>query len=173
MSDGSYAAGERLGDPDARSGGRHTSISDAIPEPEQVQGAHGSYDKGEVSSLGAIVADISQDLTTLMRQEVALAKAEVQQSATRAGKGAGMLAGAGVAGHFVLLFLSLALMWALAELFDSLGWAAAVVALLWGIAAAVLAVMGRKKLTDVKGMPQTVETAKKVPDALKGNEGSA
>ena len=38
-------------------------------------------------------------------------KAELKQEATKTAKGAGAMAGAGVAGHFVLLFLSLAL-WA-------------------------------------------------------------
>ena len=47
-----------------------------------------------------------------MQQEVALAKAEATQAAKRAGKGAGMFAGAGFAGYFVVLFLSVALWWA-------------------------------------------------------------
>jgi hypothetical protein len=152
-------------------GGRHGSISDAIPPAEQVEGAHQTFDKGEVSSLGAIVADISNDLSTLMRQELALAKAEATQTATQAGKGVGMLAGAGVAGHMVLVFLSLALMWGLAELLDSLGWASVIVALLWAIIAAVLAVMGRGQLKKAPGLDRTVDTAKRVPNALKGNEG--
>ena len=117
------------------------------------------------------MSDISNDLSTLMRQEVALAKAEAQQSATRAGKGAGMLGGAGVAGHMALLFVSVALMWALADALDSLAWASVLVALLWAVIAAVLAILGRKQLQRVTGMQRTVDTAKRVPDALKGNEG--
>ena len=152
-------------------GHRHDSITDAIPPAEQVQGAHDTYDKGEISSLGGLVSDISNDLSTLMRQEVALAKAEAQQSAARAGKGAGMLGGAGVAGHMALLFVSVALMWALADALDSLAWASVWVALLWAVIAAVLAVLGRKQLQSVTGMQRTVDTAKRVPDALKGNEG--
>jgi hypothetical protein len=149
---------------------RSESIRDAIPDPEPIHGAHDTYAKGEVGSIGALVSDISADLSTLMRQEVALAKAEVKDSATKAGKGAGMLAGAGYAGHFVVLFLSLALWMGLADLIDNLGWAAVIVAVLWGIVAAVLALMGRKQLKTVEGIPQTTETAKRVPDALKGNE---
>lgn len=154
----------------AAAGGRYESVGDAIPDAEPVHGAHDTYDKGELGSVGALVSDISADLSTLMRQEVALAKAEVKQSATKAGKGAGMLGGAGLAGHFVLLFLSLALWMALASWFDSLGWAALVTAVLWGIVAAVLAALGRKQLKEVEGTPRTADTAKRVPDALKGNE---
>ena len=56
-------------------------------------------------SLGDIVSDVANDLSTLVRQELHLAKTEVKQEATRAGKGAGMLAGAAVAGLLLLLFL--------------------------------------------------------------------
>jgi hypothetical protein len=58
----------------------------------------------------------------------------------------------------------------LAYLLDDLAWSALIVALLWGAVAAVLALMGRKQLKTVEGIPQTTETAKRVPDALKGNE---
>ncbi|MCW2834491.1 MAG: hypothetical protein JWN68_2444 [Nocardioides sp.] len=148
------------------------SVSNAIPPAEPLGGSHATYEKGEVSSIGALISDISTDLTTLLRQEVALAKAEATQSATRAGKAGGLLAGAGVAGHFLLLFLSLALWWALGDLLDAPGWAFVIVAVLWGIVAAVLASMGRKELKEVTGMERTADTAKRVPDALKGNEGT-
>jgi hypothetical protein len=150
--------------------GRYESVADAIPDAEPIHGAHDTYAKGEVGSIGELVSDITADISTLMRQEVALAKAEAKDSATKAGKGAGMLGGAGYAAHLMTLFLSITLWMALAYLFDDLAWSALVVAVLWGIIAAVLAVMGRKQLKKVQGMPQTTETAKRVPDALKGNE---
>jgi hypothetical protein len=137
---------------------------------DQIEGAHETYAKGEVSSIGALIGDVATDLSNLMRQEVALAKAEARESATRAGKGAGLLGGAGAAAFYAVLFLSVALWWALGDLLDSLGWSAVVVAVLWAVVAAILASMGRKKLKEVQGMSRTVETAKRVPDALKGNE---
>lgn len=151
-------------------GGRYQSVGEAIPDPEPLEGAHDTYAKGEIGSIGALVSDISNDLSTLMRQEVALAKAEIKQSATKAGKGAGLLGGAGYAGHLTALFLSITLWMALAYWFDNLAWSALVVAVLWGVVAAVLAVLGRKNLKQVEGAPRTTETAKRVPDALKGNE---
>lgn len=161
-------SGSSLGD----QADRHRSIGDAIPPAEPLDGAHHTYEKGEVSSIGALISDISGDLTTLLRQEVALAKVEATQSATRAGKGAGLLAGAGVAAHFLLLFLSLALWSVLADALDSWGWAFVIVGLVWGIAAAALALAGRKELKEVNGLNHSVDTAKRVPDALKGNEGT-
>ncbi|HEX9088519.1 MAG TPA: phage holin family protein [Arthrobacter sp.] len=125
-----------------------------------------AHAKAETTSLGDLLGEVTRDMSTLMRQEVELAKVELKQSATRAGKGTGMLAGAGVAGHFVLLFLSLALWWALGNVMG-LGWSAVVVAIIWGIVAAVLASMGRKELNAIKGMPQTAETLQEIPPTLK------
>ena len=122
-----------------------------------------------LSNVGDIFADISRDLSTLIRQETELAKAELRQSATQAGKGAGMLGGAGVAGHFALLFLSIALWWGLGNEIGR-GWSAVVVAVLWAVIAAVLAAIGKREIKQVKGIPQTTQTAREIPDALKGNE---
>lgn len=140
-------------------------MSSQIPEPPPGE-AHVKADK---TSLGDLLGDVTRDLSTLMRQEVELAKAEAKQSATKAGKGGGMLAGAGVAGHFVLVFLSLALMFALGALMP-LGWAAVIVAVIWGIIAAVLASMGRKELKQMKGLPRTGETLSEIPPTLKPGE---
>jgi hypothetical protein len=127
-----------------------------------------AHAKAETSSLGELLGDVTRDMSTLMRQEVELAKVELKQSATRAGKGSGMLAGAGVAGHFVLVFLSLALWWGLGQLMG-LGWSGVVVAIIWGIVAAVLASTGRKELKAIKGLPQTAETLQEIPPTLKPN----
>lgn len=124
---------------------------------------------GERSSIGEMLTDISTDLSTLVRQEIELAKAELRQSAGKAGKGAGMFAGAGVAGHMVLLFLSIALWWGMG---DKTGhaWSALIVAVLWAIIGAVLAVVGKKEIKQVQGVPKTAETVKKIPSAVAGHE---
>ena len=140
-------------------------MSSSIPEPAP----SAAHQKADNASLGELLGDVTRDLSTLMRQEVELAKAELKQSATKAGKGSGMLAGAGVAGHFVLVFLSLGLMFALGALMP-LGWAALIVAVIWGIIAAVLASIGRKELKQIKGLPQTGETLSEIPPTLKPGE---
>lgn len=118
-------------------------------------------------SLGDLIGDVTQDLSLLVRQEVELAKAELTQSAKRAATGSGMLAGAGLAAYFVLLFASIALWWGL-----PLGraWSALVVVAVWAVIAAVLALGGRAELRRVQGVPRTAETVKKIPNALKGDE---
>jgi uncharacterized membrane protein YqjE len=99
----------------------------------------------QTRSIGEIVGDISSDLSTLVRQELDLAKAEAKQEVTRIGKGAGMFGGAALAGFFTLFFLSLALTYLL-DNWMPVELAALIVALLWGIAAAVLALTGRKNI---------------------------
>ncbi|TDO69395.1 putative superfamily III holin-X [Kribbella sp. VKM Ac-2571] len=118
-------------------------------------------------SVGELVSQLTTDLGQLTRQELALAKAELQTEAKKAGKGAGMLGGAAVAGWLAALFLSLTVMWALDEAMDLI-WAALVVAAIWAIAAAVLAMTGRKELQEVNPKPdQTVESLKEDAKWLK------
>jgi hypothetical protein len=124
----------------------------------------------ERTSVGELLGDVSRDLSTLLRQELALAKAELKQEASKAGKGAGMLGGAGFAGYMVLLFLSFALWWALANVMDQ-GLAALIVALVWAVAGGVLYATGRKRLRGLNPVPErTVDTLKQVPDAIKPHE---
>jgi len=120
-------------------------------------------------SLGELLSDVTTDLSTLLRQEVELAKAELTQSAKRAGKGAGMFGGAAFAAYLGILFLSIALWWALGNAIGH-GWSSLIVAVLWLIVAGVWAMLGRKEISSVRGLPRTTETVQKIPNAVKGNE---
>ena len=133
-------------------------------------GYESSHEKAQNASIGDLVGDISRDFSTLIRQEVELAKAEAKQSATRASKAGGMFGGAALAGWMTLLFLSIAVWEFLSSALDSRGWAAVIVMVVWAIVAAVLASRGRRLTKEIQGLPRTTETVKKVPDALKGNE---
>lgn len=125
--------------------------------------------KAASTSLGELLGEVSRDISTLMRQEVALAKAELKQSATRSAKGAGLMGGAGYGALMAIFFLSIALWWALGALIGG-GWAAVVVAVIWAVVAAILFVVGRGQLKRVEGAPQTVESLKEIPETLKRNE---
>jgi hypothetical protein len=120
------------------------------------------------ASVGELIGEVAQDLSTLMRQELTLAKAEVKEEATRAGKAAGMLGAAGFAGYMVLLFASIAAWWGLAEVMAK-GWAALVVTAIWAVTGAVLFVAGRRRIREVSPKPErTTQTVRELPDALKG-----
>lgn len=118
-------------------------------------------------SIGSLVSHLTGDFGKLTRQELALAKAELRDEAKKAGKGAGLLGGAAVAGWMVALFVSLTVMWALGEAIH-LAWAALIVTVLWAIAAAVMATAGRKELQDVSPKPeQAIESVKEDAKWLK------
>jgi hypothetical protein len=127
-----------------------------------------SETKAASTSLGDLLSEVTRDMSTLIRQEVELAKAELRQSAAKAGKGAGMLGGAGYAALMVLFFLSVALWWGLGYLVGN-AWSAVIVAVVWAIIALILFLVGRKQLAEVRGAPQTVETVKEIPETLKRN----
>jgi len=114
----------------------------------------------EHRSLGDLVGQLSGDLSRLIRQEIALAKPEAKEEATQAGKGLGMLTGAGVAADIAVIFASLALMFALDAMMP-MGWAALIVTVLWAVAAAVLAQAGRTRLRQLPPpMDDTTQTLK-------------
>ncbi|MET0673685.1 MAG: phage holin family protein [Microbacterium pygmaeum] len=125
--------------------------------------------KAASTSIGDLLGEVSRDVSTLMRQEVTLAKAELKESAAKSAKGAGLLGGAGYGALMAVFFLSVALWWALGTLIGG-GWAAVVVAVIWAVAALILFVIGRNQLTQVQGAPQTVETLKEIPETLRRNE---
>jgi len=121
------------------------------------------------TSVGQLIGEATKDLSTLMRQELELAKAEMKVEAKKAGQGAGLFGAAGVARDMLLLFLSIALWWALSHLVGH-SWSALIVAVLWGIVGAVAFVIGRKKFQQVNPKPeQTIDTLQQVPSALKPN----
>jgi Putative Actinobacterial Holin-X, holin superfamily III len=123
--------------------------------------AYGADTTGEDNrSIGELLSAVTSDLSTLMRQEVALAKTEVRKEFSSAGKAAGMLAGSGVAANLALIFVSLMLMFILGNVM-ALEWAALIVAVIWAIVAAVLYSVGRKRMATVSPTPErTVETIK-------------
>ena len=117
-------------------------------------------------SIGDLMRQVTEDLSTLMRKEVELAKAEVREEGKKAGKAAGFFGGAGFGGYMVALFLSLALAAGLSNVMDA-GWAALIVAVIWAVIAAVLYSMGRANARRVRGLKQTNETVQQIPAALK------
>ena len=111
-------------------------------------------------SLGDIVSDVAEDLSTLVKQELELARTELKQEAAKAGKGAGMLGGAGVAALIFLVFLSLTITFLL-DNWMPLEVAALIVTAVWAVVAAVLAARGRRELKRSNPqLPKTQQTLK-------------
>ena len=112
-------------------------------------------------SIGDLVKQLGDQTSTLVRQEIQLAKAEMTQKGQQAGKGAGFLGGAAV----IALLAAGALTAFLILLLDEVvaDWLAAlIVAVVFGAIAAFLAIKGRDKVrAAAPPVPeQTVETVK-------------
>jgi Putative Actinobacterial Holin-X, holin superfamily III len=111
--------------------------------------------------VGELVKQLSEQTSTLVRQEMDLAKAELTERGKAAGAGAGLLGGAGLIGLLAAGALTAFLILLLSEAMDA--WLAAlIVAVVYGAGAALLALSGRDRIRE--GMPpapeQTVESVK-------------
>jgi uncharacterized membrane protein YqjE len=132
--------------------------------PAVDQGDDGAYvarpDDPRDRGLGELVKDLASQTSTLVRQEIKLAQVELTQKGKLAGKGAGMLAGAAVAGLLGLGAFTALLIIALDGALP-LWLAALIVTLIWLAVAAVLGMSGKKALqASTPPAPQTVETVK-------------
>jgi hypothetical protein len=111
--------------------------------------------------IGDLVKQLASQTSTLVRQELDLAKAEMSAKAATAGKGAGLIGGAAVTGLLAAGALTACLILVLSEAMDA--WLAAlIVAVVMGAVAAVLGLAGRNKVREATpAVPeQTVETVK-------------
>ena len=110
--------------------------------------------------VGELLKQLSQETSTLVRQELDLAKAEMRRQGKQAGKGAGFLGGAGVAGLLALGAFTAFAIAGLSEFMDT--WLAAlIVTVIYGAIAGVLALSGKNKLQDATPpAQQTIETLK-------------
>jgi hypothetical protein len=134
---------------------------DALNEkvnPARVVDRRVSAAKGRMTNLKEKVMGSAQDTTSSAHGMASNAAGSVQTAASSA---------AGFAGYMVLMFLSIALWWALSHLVGH-SWSALIVAVLWGVIGFVAFTMGRKKFKEVNPKPErTVETLQQVPGALK------
>ena len=115
---------------------------------------------GEAQSIGGLVSGVIKDLQDLVRAEIQLAKTEIKEDATVAGKAVGAMVAGGLVGLVGFIFLMAALMYGLAVWLPL--WASAlIVAALLLVVAAVLAMWGKKELAARNLAPeQTIATLK-------------
>ncbi|MBK8868430.1 MAG: phage holin family protein [Dermatophilaceae bacterium] len=105
-------------------------------------------------TIGQLVASATRDVSTIVRAEIDLAKAEISEGVKHGGKGAGMFAGAAFFGLFGLGFLLTALAWGLVAL-GLPTWAGfLIVAVLLFVGAAIFALIGKKALAKAKPVPE-------------------
>jgi uncharacterized membrane protein YqjE len=121
---------------------------------------HGTNDLRERPT-SELLKQLSDQTTALVRQEVELAKLELQEKGKKAGIGAGMFGGAGVLGLYAVGALTATIILALATFLP--GWVAAlIVTVIYGAIAGVLALRGKSKVQEATPpVPeQAVDTTK-------------
>ncbi len=120
-------------------------------------------DQGTLRDQGIadLLKRLSEETTTLVKQELDLAKAETTQKAKAAGTGAGLLGGAGIIGLLTAIAFTVFLI-ALLDTFMVTWLAALIVTVLYAAVAGVLALRGKKELQEATPAKpeQTIETLK-------------
>jgi uncharacterized membrane protein len=119
-------------------------------------------------SLGTIIKELTEDITTLFRSEIALLKLEVKDTVAKLGGGIGMFAGAVFLGLFGLAFLFVTILLVLIRLGVPAWVSALIVTVVLLVAAGVLAMMGKKKFAAVQFVPtKSIDSIKADVDAIK------
>jgi hypothetical protein len=124
----------------------------------------GTEDK---ASVGELVSELSQQASRLVRDEVALAKAELKDSARHAGMGAGLFTAALILGLFAVGTL-IATAVIVLDLALPLWLSALIVGLVLAAAAGVVALAGKKQIGEASPVAdRTVETTKQDVQEIK------
>ena len=117
--------------------------------------------------LGELLSDMGKSMQVLVSKEIELAKAELKEQATRAGKASVMLGAAAVIGFLAVLLVSFAAAWGLAEAIPP-GLAFLAIGLLYSVIGALLFVSGKTRLARVEPVPrQAVQTLREDVEAAK------
>lgn len=130
--------------------------------------AAGSSASGDAdASIGQLVAGIQQDVTSLVRGEIELAKAELRESGKRAGLGGGLVAAAAFLLLLAAILGSIALAYALVALGLHPGWAFLIVAGFYVLLAGILVLVARNRFTGVRGPERAQRVAARAKEALR------
>ncbi|MFG1924125.1 phage holin family protein [Cryptosporangium sp. NPDC048952] len=111
-----------------------------------------AVERAREPSVGQLVNDVAAGVSSLVKAEIALAKAEVAQEAKKAVAGVAGLAVAAAAGLMIVPLLSLAAVYALSEVMAGY-WAALIVAGIWALIAGIAGLFGALRLRKVKPVP--------------------
>jgi uncharacterized membrane protein YqjE len=121
----------------------------------------GGHGDARQQPVGELLKQLSQETSTLVRQELELAKAEMSEKGKQAGVGAGMLGGAGVSALLMLGALTATVI-GLLDTFMKFWLAALIVTVIWAAIAGVLALQGKGRLQEATPpMPEETQDSVK------------
>jgi hypothetical protein len=122
----------------------------AVPHPVTRGVRHGREDE---HSLGELFKELSHESMTLVQQEIALAKAELAEKASRVGRDAGMIGAGAIVAYLGAFFVLAAVTIGLGHLIGY-GWAALVVGAVLLIAGGILAMKAKSDLANASLAPE-------------------
>lgn len=126
----------------------------AVPSPED-------------PTIGKLFADASRDMSSLVRNEIALAKSELKVSIKAGGTGAGLFAGAAFIALLAIIMFSVALAYFISMTGLHLAWCFLIVFGLYLLVAALLGFLGVKKVKRVKAPERAIHQAQEAKSLLK------
>lgn len=124
------------------------------------------------STIGELVATVSREASTLVRDEIALARAELRAEARAGLTGAVLLGAAGMFAVLALFVLTGAFVVGVRATGIGLGWSMLIVAGAYLLVAGILALVGRGPLTRLGPPPRTVRTVRGVVERLRSRPGA-
>ena len=125
--------------------------------------------KDEEPTIGKLVTDASRDISSLISQEIQLAKSELKVSMKAGGTGAGLFAGAAFLGLLAIIMFSVFLAYLIHWNGDGLDlhWAFLIVFALYVLIAGLLAFLGLRKVKQVRGPERALAQAQQTKAALR------
>ncbi len=120
-------------------------------------------------TIGRLVADASRDVSSLIQSEIALAKSELKLSIKAGGTGIGLFVGAALFGLLAIIMLSIAFAYLLHFTGLDLAWCYLIVFAVYLAVAGLLAMIGLKKVKQVRAPERTIHQAQETKQLLKRN----
>ena len=121
----------------------------------------------EDPTVGRLVADASRDISELIHNEIALAKSELKVSVKAGGTGAGLFGGAAFLGLLAIIMLSVSFAYFLSMTGLHLAWCFLIVFGVYVLIAAILALVGVRKVKQVRGPERAIHQAQETRQMLK------
>jgi len=118
-------------------------------------------------TIGKLVGDVSKDVSSLIRSEIALAKTELKFSAKAGGVGIALFAAAGFLLVLAVIMLSVAFAYFINFTGLDLAWCFLIVFGVYALIAAVLGLIGYRNVRKVRGPEASIEQLKETKAVLK------
>jgi len=141
----------------------HAAATERIPTRSARPDLPGKDDP----TIGRLVADASRDVSSLVRQEIALAKSELRVSVKAGGVGLALFGVAAFLGLLAIIMLSVAIAYFISMTGLALAWCFLIVFVLYLLLAGLLAFVGLKKVKQVRAPERAIHQAQETRSIIK------